>query len=131
MRSNTLLLIREFFEIIYLRPRINAWKISLLVVKYVCFPLYFLFFFSFALSTVLMVFAHLETNKGDRLVRVTYLIYDTKWKINVAFSLNTAAMKMICMCVLVSKDTANQNLQQFLIASFIYITPFVNFVVNS
>lgn len=131
MKSNTLLLIREFFEIIYLRPRINAWKISLLVVKYVCFPLYFLFFFSFALSTVLMVFAHLETNKGDRLVRVTYLIYDTKWKINVAFSLNTAAMKMICMCVLVSKDTANQNLQQFLIASFIYITPFVNFVVNS
>lgn len=131
MKSNTLLLIREFFEIIYLRPRINAWKISLLVVKYVCFPLYFLFFFSFALSTVLMVFAHLETNKGDRLVRVTYLIYDTKWKINVAFSLNTAAMKMICMCVLVSKDTANQNLQQFLIASFIYIAPFVSFVVNS
>lgn len=103
MRDNTLLLIREFFEIIYLRPRINAWKISLLVVKYVCFPLYFLFLFSSALSTVLMVFAHLERNKGDRLVRVTYLIYDTKWKINVASSLNTAAMKMICTCFGIQK----------------------------
>lgn len=131
MRNNTLLLIREFFEIIYLRPRINTWKISLLVVKCVSFPPYFLFLFSFALSTVLMVFAHLETNKGDRLVRVTYLIYDTKWKINVASSLNTPAMKMICMRVLVSKDTANQNLQQFLIASFIYIAPSVGSIVNS